>query len=64
MKKSTSPTPITRDAVRRIAHAASVQNGGQIPATSHASRADAVVQRVVAANTAASTKPNKGGKGA
>ncbi len=40
-----TPTPMTREAVSRIARATAKKSGGQIPAKSFVSRADAVVQR-------------------
>lgn len=50
MSKKTS-TPMTRDAVRRIAASTAKKNGGQIPRGSFASTADASVQRREAAKT-------------
>lgn len=52
MSKS-KPTPMTREAVTRITKATIPRHGGQIPAKSFISRADAKVQRVAA-------KPVKG----
>lgn len=40
--------PMTRSAANRIASATAVKNGGNIPAKSFASRADATVQRTQA----------------
>ena len=48
MSKAKS-TPMTREAASRIAKSTTHQHGGQIPANSFASRADAVVQRTAAA---------------
>lgn len=47
MSKS-KPTPMTCEAVTRITKATTPQHGGQIPAKSFASRADAKVQREAA----------------
>lgn len=41
-------TPLTREAVTRIAKATAAKHGGQIPAKSFASYADATVQREAA----------------
>lgn len=48
MSKAKS-TPMTREAASRIAKSTAHQHGGQIPANSFASRADAVVQRTASA---------------
>lgn len=47
MSKS-KPTPMTREAATRITKAAAAKHGGQIPAKSFASHADATVQRETA----------------
>lgn len=47
MSKS-KPSPMTREAVTRVTKATTTQHGGQIPAKSFVSRADAQVQREAA----------------
>jgi hypothetical protein len=47
MSKS-QPNPMNREAVTRIAKATAAKHGGQIPAKSFASQADATVQREAA----------------
>lgn len=47
MSKS-KPVPMTREAATRIAKATAAKHGGQIPAKSFASVADATVQREAA----------------
>lgn len=42
------PTPMTREAARRIASTTAIKNGGKIPPKSFASIADATVQRAQA----------------
>ena len=47
MSKS-KPPPMTREAVTRVVKDTAAKHGGQIPAKSFASRADATVQREAA----------------
>ena len=53
MSKSKS-TPMTREAAIRIAKATAAKHGGQIPANSFASHADATVQKEAAKQQAKS----------